>query len=110
MQKILHRYPVTFTKRNEYATEDMRFIETVIDVMHTGENLNNTDFDKQVIEDAIPSIKNTPILGYIVVNDDNEKDFKGHEHAFRKDENGLRYVYAGSAYGVIPESCNPRWV
>jgi len=110
MQNTLYRYPITFTKKNEYTSHDVRFIDVVIDVMHTGKNMNNTSFTKDVINEAVPSIKNTPILGYITLNDDNEKDFRGHEKKFRRDADGLRYIYGGSAYGVIPESCNPRWV
>ena len=90
--------------------KDTRFINVTIDVLHTGGNLNGSRFEKEVVDRAAKSIANTPILGYIEQNDDDELDFKGHEHELIVDEDGIRYVYAGSAYGVIPESCNPRWV
>lgn len=90
--------------------KDARFINVTIDVLHTGGNLNGSRFEKEVVDRAAKSIANTPILGYIEQNDDDELDFKGHEHELIVDEDGIRYVYAGSAYGVIPESCNPRWV
>ena len=52
-----------------------------------------------------------PILGYVVNElDDEDKDFKGHEHELRITDTDVKYLYAGQAYGVIPESCNPRWV
>lgn len=105
------RYPISFSKKNEYETSDFRFIDVCIDVMHTGANLNKTSFTKDVINKAIPTIYNTPILGYVVNEDDSEeKDFKGHEHELRITDTDIRYVYAGQAYGVIPESCNPRWI
>lgn len=108
---IKQRYPISFSKKNEYEAKDYRFIEVTIDVLHTGTNLNKTSFTKDVINQAVPSICNTPILGYIVDKDDEEgKDFAGHEHELRVSENGVQYVYAGQSYGVIPESCNPRWV
>lgn len=104
-------YPISFSKKNEYASNDYRFIDVCIDVMHTGENLNLSAFTKEAITAAIPSICNTPILGYVVDNDDDTtKDFKGHEHELKVTEDSVKYVYAGQAYGVIPESCNPRWV
>ena len=90
--------------------KDARFINVTIDVLHTGGNLNGSRFEKEVVDRATKSIANTPILGYIEQNDNDELDFKGHEHELIVDEDGIRYVYAGSAYGVIPESCNPRWV
>lgn len=105
------RYPISFTKKNEYETSDFRFIDVYIDVMHTGANLNKTSFTKDAINKAIPTIANMPILGYVVNElDDEDKDFKGHEHELRITDTDIKYMYAGQAYGVIPESCNPRWV
>lgn len=105
------RYPVSFNKKNEYESSDFRFIEVSIDVMHTGSNLNKTSFTKNIISKAVPTICNTPILGYVVDElDDEDKDFKGHEHELRITDTDVKYVYAGHAYGVIPETCNPRWV
>lgn len=110
VDKRLNRLPVTFEKTGEVAGKDVRFINVTIDVMHTGDNLNGSTFSKEVVEQALDSIKNTPILGYIEQNKDGDLDFKGHEHELQVDEDGIKYVYAGSAYGVIPESCNARWV
>ena len=105
------RYPVSFTKKGEYESSDFRFIDVNIDVMHTGTNLNKTSFTKDAINKAIPTICNTPILGYVEDElDDEDKDFKGHEHELRITDKDVKYVYAGQAYGVIPESCNPRWI
>ena len=105
------RYPISFTKKNEYETSDFRFIDVCIDVMHTGANKNRTTFTKDTINKAVSSIANMPILGYVVDElDDEDKDFKGHEHELRVTDNDVKYMYAGQAYGVIPESCNPRWI
>ena len=105
------RYPISFTKKNEYSNSDFRFIDVSIDVMHTGANLNKTSFTKDAIDKAVPTIRNTPIPGYVVDElDEEDKDFKGHEHELRITDKDVKYVYAGQAYGVIPESCNPRWI
>lgn len=105
------RYPVSFIKKGEYEFSDFRFIDVSIDVMHTGANLNKTSFTKDAINKAVPTICNTPILGYVVDElDEEDKDFKGHEHELRITDKDVKYVYAGQAYGVIPESCNPRWI
>ena len=104
-------YPVSFIKKGEYESSDFRFIDVIIDVMHTGANLNKTSFTKDAINKAVPTIRNTPILGYVVDElDEEDKDFKGHEHELRITDKDVKYVYAGQAYGVIPESCNPRWI
>lgn len=105
------RYPVSFIKKGEYESSDFRFIDVSIDVMHTGANLNKTSFTKDAINKAVSTIRNTPILGYVVDElDEEDKDFKGHEHELRVTDKDVKYVYAGQAYGVIPESCNPRWI
>lgn len=105
------RYPVSFIKKGEYESSDFRFIDVSIDVMHTGANLKKTSFTKDAINKAVPTIRNTPILGYVVDElDEEDKDFKGHEHELRITNKDVKYVYAGQAYGVIPESCNPRWI
>lgn len=105
------RYPVSFIKKGEYESSDFRFIDVSIDVMHTGANFNKTSFTKDTINKAVPTIRNTPILGYVVDElDEEDKDFKGHEHELRITDKDVKYVYAGQAYGVIPESCNPRWI
>lgn len=78
------RYPVSFIKKGEYESSDFRFIDVSIDVMHTGANLNKTSFTKDAINKAVPTIRNTPILGYVVDElDEEDKDFKGHEHELR---------------------------
>lgn len=106
--------PIKINVVSEYSSEpkNLRFLDVTIDVMHTGLNRKGTNFPKEVVDANIETIYNTPILGYIKSdnNDDDESDFEGHKHKIIIDDNGIRYVYAGSAYGVIPESCNPRWV
>ena len=77
MSGELNRCPVTFTVNQEYSGQDVRFVDVYIDVMHTGDNLNFTSFTKEVIDSAVPSIMNTPILGYIRYDGD-ITDFKGH--------------------------------
>lgn len=105
-----NRLPVSFTIDNCVEGDDSRFLAITIDVLHTGLNLNGSIFTKEVVDANIESIKNTPVLEYISLNPDGEKDFQGHEYNTVEDENGKRQAYAGSAYGVIPESCNCRWI
>lgn len=100
--------PITFTVVQEFSTEDTRFAKVVIDVLHTGENYNNTSFTKEIVEQKLETIKNTPILGYI--NSEDVPDFEGHEDKIIcTEDRTYKVIYAGHAYGVIPESCNPRW-
>lgn len=106
----LNRLPVTFEKIGELDGKDTRYIKVVIDVLHDGDNLNGSTFDKETVNKSVDSIKNTPILAYIEESQAGDIDFKGHEYNLVEDDEGIKYVYAGSAYGVIPETCNPRWI
>ena len=102
--------PVSFSVNNEISDKDNRFINVTIDVLHTGLNYNNSIFTKEVVDKYIDTIKNTPILGFITEVPYDDKDFKGHEYIITKTENGLKRKYIGEAFGIIPESCNPRWI
>lgn len=78
---------------------------------HLLENRNRSSISRKVMNEAIPSFKNRPILGYIQKIDDDDGnfhyDFAGHEMEF--DENG-NIEYKETVVGVIPESCNPKIV
>ena len=103
--------PISFSVNNEISDKNNRFIDVTIDVLHTGLNYNGSIFNKEVVNENIDTIKNTPILGFITEVPYDDKDFKGHEYIITKtDKNGVARKYIGSAYGVIPESCNPRWI
>lgn len=104
------RLPVTYTINDCIETEDARFLAITIDVLHTGLNFNGTNFSHEVVDANADSIKNTPVLGYIALNPDGKYDFQGHEYKWILTDEGKKYVYAGNAYGVIPESCNYRWI
>ncbi len=106
----IHSLPVQFSVVEEVTNKDDRFIKVTIDVLHTGLNVNDSWFDKEVVDENIESIYNTAILGFIRTDISGEIDFKGHEFIVVKTDNGEEKKYLGNAYGVVPESCNPRWV
>lgn len=106
--KNITSIPITFEVNSEISNSDTRFLNCTIDVLHTGTNFNGSVFSKEVVEENIETIKNTPILGFIQKTSD-EEDFSGHEYIITKDKNGIHRKNIGSAWGVVPESCNPRW-
>jgi hypothetical protein len=87
---------------------DERFLEVKIYVLHLGENYNGSIFEKEVVENAIPSIANTPLLGFVKMNE-SDKDFAGHEVDLVVEKGEYKWKYKGQAYGVIPERNNARW-
>ena len=111
MNNSIYSLPVFFTVKNEVEAGDGRFLQVTIDVLNTGLNVNKSYFTKEVVDENIETIKNTPILGFITKDTFGDKDFKGHEYILTKtDKDGIKRKYIGSAFGVIPESCNPRWI
>ncbi len=110
MQNKSISLPISFSVNNEISDKKNRFINVTIDVLHTGLNYNGSIFNKEVVDENIETIKNTPILGFITEVPYGDKDFKGHEYVITKDENGIKRKYIGEAFGMIPESCNPRWI
>lgn len=105
-----HKLIADYSVNKDVSNEDTRFLNVTIDVLHTGVNLNGSAFTKEVVDKCIETIKNTPILGFIAYDKSMQgNDFNGHEYILTKTENGIEEKYIGRAYGVIPESCNPRW-
>ena len=109
MDKQKQYVPVTFQKLNHYEDEDTRFLKVKIWLMHTEENLNGSYFDKSVVEQAIPSLANTPILAYIEENGNGEEDFSDHRMVIVKEEDGYKFKYIGQAIGTIPETNNAQF-
>ena len=104
IKKSVLSFPVEFEKIEEVESTDERFTRVKIWLMHTGKNLNGSEFEKTVVDKAIPTLQYVPVVGFIEDNDKNEKDFSDHRYIITKDEKGLRRKYMGNAYGVILSS------
>lgn len=104
IKKSALSFPVTFEKIKDFETADDRFTKVKVWLMHLGTNLNNSAFEKSVVDKAIPTLQYIPIMGFVELNDDNEKDFSDHRYIITKDEKGVRRKYLGTPYGVIKSS------
>ena len=94
--------------------EDGNLMKVKIVVMHEKKNRNRTSFSMEAIEKAKESIKNVPILAYILRDTEgNASDFDEHNMEMRlkdsKDGFEIETYYQEKPVGVIPESCNPRY-
>ena len=71
-------------------------------VMYTGENPNGTDFSKEVIEAALPTIRNVPIVAHYDIE---ENEIGSHDMEVVADKDGnLRLRNLTEPCGVVPES------
>lgn len=99
----------THFREFEVQEEDSRFQKVKIYIAHTGENLNNSVFTKEVFEEMMPSLSNIPILGCVDSNPDGEEDFRGHEKTLRLNNGNLQVKFNTHAYGFIPEDNNAHF-
>lgn len=82
------------------------FSKARVVVMHTGQNPNLSYFDKWVIEDAISTMKNIPIVGYFMEEVEN---FGSHEMELSVENNEIVYTTKTVPIGVIPEGAEFTW-
>lgn len=74
-------------------------------VCYTGRNRNYSDIGRQKIIDALPSLKNIPVVGRYDVD---KNDFGSHDIKIVDTEDGIDIVNATIPFGVVPESAN-QW-
>ena len=84
------------------ATEGL--LPVVLQSCHTGKNVNNSKINEDVMNAALPSFSNRPILGYIH-DVDGEPQF--YKHNLHEDEDG-NVVYDEIPVGIVPESCDAK--
>lgn len=104
IKKSALSFPVTFEKVDEIKSGDTRFTKLKCWLMHTNENLNFSNFSKEVIEDALPTLAYIPVVGFLEEDEFGEKDFSDHRYIITKDNGKIKRVYKGSAYGVVLSS------
>lgn len=98
------RLPVSFEQDDEVS--DSRFKKVKIWVAHTGENLNNSYFEKSTLEQMAKTLSGVPIVGFIEADDEDEDDFSDHRQEIIIKDGGVNIKYAGHAYGFIPKENN----
>lgn len=91
------------------SDEESRFIPVKIFIAHTGENLNNSIFSKEVLSEMIPTLTNIPILGYVSTGENGKEDFRGHEKNISINGTSVNISYKTHAYGFIPENNNAHF-
>lgn len=101
------RIPVVFELSND---SDSRFKKVKVWIAHTGENLNNSYFSKETLEEMSKTLPKIPIVGYIEVDSDGDNDFSDHrQEIVIKSGEGVDIRYAGHAYGFLPEESNAKF-
>ena len=101
--------PVTkFSKvpPSEFATYDDRYIPAEIVVMHSGDNLNGSNFSESAIAENAWSLVDIPILGFVKKVNDEKNDFDGHNVEVVMTDDDYKIRHLGRIIGNIPKENN----
>ena len=101
--------PIVVQSFGEIKTEDtttMGLTPCTLMACHTELNRNKSFIDDDVMNNALKSFANRPILGYIHQLDDGSWNFWDHRMSIEEDGDETRIEYLERPIGVIPESCN----
>lgn len=102
-KQTTHQFTAEFT---DIQAVNPLFSKCKVKVMYTGDNRNNSSFTKNVVENAIPSIFNIPIIGEFI---ENVEDFGGHGGKIEITDKEIKMVQTTKPYGVVPESADVYW-
>lgn len=102
------RLPTHFEENESVSTDD-RFLKVKIFVAHTGENLNNSIFTREALENISSTLPYIPILGYVKSSGDDEKDFGGHEKRIKWNGQDIEVSFDTRPYGLVPENPNAHF-
>lgn len=93
--KLSVQVPAIFEEDKDYKDSRKGLMRVKIKVFHTGLNRNGSYISEEAAKNAMPSIKNRPILAAIHQLDDGTWDFETHNMEIIEDENGkeeIRYI------------------
>ena len=94
-----------FKKEKLSFMKNSSFHEAVVAIMASGENDNGTYFTKDVIENALWSIKNIPLVGLFK---EDENNFGGHEPVYEVRDGMMDIRFNTTPFGVVHESAQ-QW-
>lgn len=106
MDKTIKFEALIKTETIEKLNDDFSIAECR--VMYVDANRNGSFITKEAVENAMPTIYNIPVVAEVLYKE-GEKDFGTHGGRLTMDSNGVRFEQTTIPYGVVPESCNPRW-
>ena len=98
------------TKFNIQITEIEKlnplFSKCLIKILHIGKNNNRTEFTKEVVENAIPTLYNIPIIGEYIQH---KEDFKDHGGKIVITDESVEYIHTTVPYGLVPADAEVFW-
>lgn len=82
------------------------FYAAKVAICYAGKNRNYSSISKEVLEAALPTLKNVPIVGRYI---EEENDFGAHDIRVKVSDDGFDVENATVPFGVVPESAKQWW-
>lgn len=103
--RLCVQVPATFEIEDKVDDDHRGMMRLKIRVFHLDANRNGSFVSEKAAKDAMPTIKNRPVMAYIHQLDDGEWDFEAHNMILETDENGNDYFeYQEKQVGSFDES------
>lgn len=99
------KYTASIDKES-FEVLNSEFTKAKAYILYYGENRNKSKMSKEAVESAMTSLYNIPIVAEWI---EKKEDFGTHGGKIILSDEGIEYVQTTKPYGVVPESCNPRW-
>ena len=107
-QELQHLSLATTYEIDE-SFDSEKYIKMRLRVCHDGINPNKSNFVVSDMEKAKDSIKNIPILANVIVDENGEVQFGGHDMTIEPSkikEGDYKVIYQEIPIGLVPETCN----
>jgi hypothetical protein len=92
--------------KSTFEVLNSEFTKAKAYILYYGENRNGSRMTKEAVENAFPSLYNVPVVAEWV---EKKEDFGTHGGKIIISDEGIEFVQTTKPYGLVPESCNPRW-
>lgn len=103
--KLCVQVPATFEVDEALDNDHRGMLKLKFRIFHTGVNRNGSYVSEDAAKEAMPTIKNRPILAYIHKLDNGEWDFESHNMEYIENEDGsFEIEYLEKQIGSFDES------
>lgn len=92
--------------KSTFEVLNSEFTKAKAYILYYGENRNKSRMSKETVENAFSSLYNVPVVAEWI---EKKEDFGTHGGKIIISDEGIEFVQTTKPYGLVPESCNPRW-
>jgi hypothetical protein len=105
-EKMKSKFDLNSIQISDIKPINPEFSKCKVYIMYTGKNRNYTMFDKEVVENALYTLKGIPIIGNY---SETVEDFLGHGGKLEISDEGIKYIEMTKPFGYVPEDATFSW-